>query len=149
MSERTEALSRLRAAVEFAKGELTKRNLPFPRTVEDIEHLARVFEIPFAVVKDGTFTFRDVYDYMLAWEDRERIRQQVLRSKPEPSGVSPNDERDEFIYRNRCCGLSNKKIRAEIRTHKNWGPLSTDQAVSIALKRYCKRKGLDLPRRKA
>jgi hypothetical protein len=76
-----EAMARLQERIEFARAELAKRGFNWPGSPEDLEHMARVFEMPREMLKSGEFTFSDVYDYMLAWEDREGIKRKSTSSQ--------------------------------------------------------------------
>lgn len=69
----------------------------------------------------------------------------VILEPPAPADSSnPNDERDDFCYRN----LKTKKlcsIRAEVNANPLWEPLTTDQSVSAAAGRFAQRKRLPWP----
>lgn len=65
-----------------------------------------------------------------------------------PTGHGPlgqNEERDAYLYRQRCNGATLAELRLETRTRSEWYRLGTPQAVAQAVNRYADRHGLDRP----
>ena len=56
--------------------------------------------------------------------------------------VSSNDDRDAFIYDAKANGRTHGEILAEIKKHKEWSLLDSEQGVGKAADRYAKRRGL-------
>jgi hypothetical protein len=66
--------------------ELASRFLPFPISIEDFKHLARIVEIPEG--KIGDMTASEIVDCALAWADRQRIKARLTADgKNEGNGV--------------------------------------------------------------
>ena len=60
----------------------------------------------------------------------------------------PNDPRDEWMYQLKLSGQTHGQIRAMLkRDHPEWDQLNSDQAVGMAIDRYCERKKRPLLRR--
>lgn len=64
----------LREALRIADCDLSEAGFEAPRTIEDLEHLARIVGLPFDTIRSGDFTAYDVYVMARAWIDRQRIK---------------------------------------------------------------------------
>jgi hypothetical protein len=53
---------------------LNSFHLSRPETMEEWEHIARVIEMPYDRVQDGNYTWNDVYNWAIAWAEREVIK---------------------------------------------------------------------------
>lgn len=65
-----------------------------------------------------------------------------------PEIVTPNDPRDEWLYRQDCEGRPSKEIEEDLEKlckKYDWTPLSSWKAIRAATTRYAKRKGKDAP----
>ena len=62
---------------------------------------------------------------------------------------SPNDPRDKFIYTSMSKNVGLAAIKGQISSQQAWEQLYTEQAVSMAARRYAQRKGLPWPVRRS
>jgi hypothetical protein len=78
------------------------------------------------------------------WCDTEANR--ISGVKPLHVVPNANDKRDKFIYQSRLSGESLKAILAGVKKHSEWEQLQAESSVAKALKRYCKRQCLSVPK---
>lgn len=64
----------IREALDEARNELHARHLPSPENLEDRVHLARIVEMPDEAIHTGNLTAREIFEYALAWADRQTIK---------------------------------------------------------------------------
>jgi hypothetical protein len=76
-------------------------------------------------------------------EDLEALVNSLFEMPPDPQ-----DSRDAFILDAYTRGQKLIAIRGKIQLNPAWTPLHTDSAVRHAMVRYCRRRGIDPPRRK-
>lgn len=92
-----ETLDVIRANHAFASDVLDRLDFGRPKSLEDWEHLARVIEIPYDIIKSGTFTLKDVYDYALAWADRQQIKAGLTAPAELPELVAAQPSGNETV----------------------------------------------------
>lgn len=61
----------------------TQFGRPYPRSIEDWEHLARIVEMPRELILNGNFTCADVHNEVIAWSDRLLMERHVLAADGE------------------------------------------------------------------
>ncbi len=61
-------------ALSLTDPELEAAGFELPKTIDDWEHLARIVEMPFEIVRSGDFTLVETRAVALAWADRQRLR---------------------------------------------------------------------------
>lgn len=81
---------------------------------------------------------------------RSGIDTETKKTSALPVVESPNDDRDKWMYeQKKVAGKTHSQIRFAIaRENAEWYSLGTDQAVGMAIDRYCSRHDLPLVRRK-
>lgn len=72
----------MREAMRETDREYVAAGFEPPRTIEDLEHLARIIEMPFETIKAGNFTAADVHAMALAWADRQRLKARIASAEP-------------------------------------------------------------------
>jgi hypothetical protein len=109
-----EAAARFRAEEEALDAELAARGLPPPKNLEDWGHLARIVEMPYEIERSGTYTLGDVYDYAIAWAERQVAKARLTagvttagsEGKPEAPGPrAPDDPTSRAESANSADGL--------------------------------------------
>jgi hypothetical protein len=68
--------------LKAAGDELESRHFARPETIEDLEHLARIVEIPTETIRTGNLTAREISACALAWADRQTIKKDTTNSSP-------------------------------------------------------------------
>jgi hypothetical protein len=67
-------------------------------------------------------------------------------SKSAQRVASPNDPRDEWLYDQRCKGVSLQALVSKLgRNRKGWEPIDTTGGITGAITRYCERSGKPRP----
>lgn len=75
----------LNEGVTEAQKSLESRKLPFPKSIDELEHLARMTEIPAGEI--GEQTFESIVSHSAAWGDREAYRAKLAaQAKIETDG---------------------------------------------------------------
>ena len=149
------ALAAIKAAAGAERNELSKRHLPTDiETMEGLKHLARVVEMvgPFDDWKGVTMA--NVYDYALAWADRQTSLVKLERDvktdaaavetpPPPPKWDKATEARNKWLYKQCCAVVPYSKIENQLNKKPlTWVRLTTN-GIKNAAKAYAERYKLD------
>jgi hypothetical protein len=159
-----EGIEAIQAGLEAARDTLETRHLGRPKGLQEWMHLARVVEMPEERLRAKDYTLREVYEYALAWADRQTAKAKLTdeatrvslgakssRAKkvPKPAKRDKKTEaRDKWIYQRCCAGVPHDKIVADLKKigpKRGWRIFSTKNRVWQIGKEYAERSNLPLP----
>jgi hypothetical protein len=113
-----------RTESESQRNLLATRHLGCPKTLEEWEHLARVIEMPDERLRTGDYTIGEVYEYALAWADRQEIKGKLAAlAKTNAEGAQPEKPAVSFpkkAKRSTERGESQAKLIAALTKHHRY-----------------------------